>query len=64
MCPTLGSTRRFGITKTNEVGKVGDEINFNRYFYQYQPPRTLEQIETEIRTLEKEILTMLRDVAG
>ena len=50
--------------KDNEVGKVGDEINFNRYFHQYQPPRTLEQIETEIRTLEKEILTMLRDVAG
>ena len=50
--------------KDNGVSKVGDEINFNRSFYQYQPPRTLEQIETEIRTLEKEILTMLRDVAG
>ena len=24
------------------MGKVGYEINFNRYFYQYQPPRPLE----------------------
>ena len=46
------------------VFKVSYEINFNLYFEQYQPSRPLEQIETEIRTLEKEILTMLRDVAG
>ena len=26
--------------KDGEVGKVGYEINFNRYFYQYQPPAT------------------------
>ena len=24
--------------KDNEIGKVGYEINFNRYFYKYQPP--------------------------
>lgn len=47
-----------------EVGIVGYEINFNRYFYQYTPPRPLEEIEAEIRTLESEILTMLREVAG
>jgi type I restriction enzyme M protein len=46
------------------VGKVGYEINFNRYFYKYTPPRPLEQIETDIRVLEKEILEMLRDVTG
>jgi len=43
-----------------EVGKVGYEINFNRYFYQYQPPRALEEIEADIKLLEKEILEMLR----
>ena len=28
-----------------EVGLVGYEINFNRYFYEYRPPRPLEEIE-------------------
>ena len=50
--------------KDGEVGKVGYEINFNRYFYQYQPPRPLPEIETDIRTLENEIAAMLREVAG
>jgi type I restriction enzyme M protein len=44
------------------VGKVGYEINFNRYFYEYQSPRNLEVIEAEIKTLEKEIMDMLREV--
>jgi type I restriction enzyme M protein len=44
--------------------KVGYEINFNRYFYEYVPPRPLEQIEADIRSLEKEIIAMLRDVSG
>jgi type I restriction enzyme M protein len=50
--------------KDGEVGKVGYEINFNRYFYQYQPPRPLPEIEADIRTLEGEIVSMLREVAG
>lgn len=50
--------------KDGEVGKVGYEINFNRYFYKYQPPRPLEEIEADIKKLEREILEMLREVAG
>jgi len=50
--------------KDGKVGKVGYEINFNRYFYQYQPPRILEDIEADIKVLEKDILEMLREVAG
>jgi type I restriction enzyme M protein len=46
------------------VGIVGYEINFNRYFYQYRPPRPLEEIEGDIQAIEKDILTMLREVAG
>lgn len=44
------------------IGKVGYEINFNRYFYVYTPPRPLEEIEADIRALEKEIMAMLREV--
>jgi len=46
------------------IGRVGYELNFNRYFYKYQPPRPLEEIEADIRTLEREIVGMLREVAG
>ena len=50
--------------KDGEIGKVGYEINFNRYFYKYQPPRPLEEIESDIKILERDILEMLREVAG
>jgi len=50
--------------KDAQVGIVGYEINFNRYFYRYQPPRPLEEIEADIQTIEKDIVAMLRDVAG
>jgi type I restriction enzyme M protein len=48
--------------KDGNVGVIGYEINFNRYFYKYQPPRPLHEIETDIRKLEAEILDMLRGI--
>jgi type I restriction enzyme M protein len=48
--------------KDGEVGKVGYEINFNRYFYKYQPPRPLEEIEADIRSIEAEILDMIKEL--
>ena len=50
--------------KDGEIGKVGYEINFNRYFYKYQPPRPLEEIEADIKAIEKEIMAMLAEVTG
>jgi type I restriction enzyme M protein len=50
--------------KDGQVGIVGYEINFNRYFYRYQPPRPLEIIEADIRTIEKDIVRMLAEVTG
>ena len=44
--------------------KVGYEIPLNRHFYQYEPPRPLEVIEADIRTLEREIVELLADVTG
>jgi type I restriction enzyme M protein len=46
------------------VGRVGYEINFNRYFYRYVPPRPLEVIDKELKTLEAEIAALLQEVAG
>jgi type I restriction enzyme M protein len=42
--------------------KIGYEINFNRYFYKYQPPRPLEEIEGDLKKIEKEIADMLAEV--
>ncbi len=50
--------------KDGGVGKVGYEINFNRYFYVYTPPRPLHVIEAEIKELEVEIVRMLGEVTG
>ena len=47
-----------------EVGLVGYEINFNRYFYVYRPPRPLEEIEADIQRVEKEIVAMLGEMTG
>jgi type I restriction enzyme M protein len=44
--------------------KVGYDIPFNRHFYKYTPPRPLEEIKTEIKTIEKDILKLLAEVAG
>lgn len=50
--------------KDGQGGKVGYEINFNRYFYVYTPPRPLEEIEAEIKELEAEIISLVREVVG
>ena len=42
--------------------KVGYEINFNRHFYKYAPPRPLEEIDAELRQAEAEITRLLREV--
>jgi type I restriction enzyme M protein len=44
--------------------KVGYEIPFNRHFYRYEPPRELEAIEKDIKTLEGEILALLKEVTA
>jgi type I restriction enzyme M protein len=44
--------------------KVGYEIPLNRYFYVYEPPRPLEVIEADIKTLESEILALLKEVTA
>lgn len=44
------------------IGKVGYEINFNRVFFQYQPPRPLHEIDLELAEVEKRIMGLLREV--
>jgi len=44
------------------IGKVGYEINFNREFFQYQPPRPLAEIDAELEAVERRIMELLREV--
>lgn len=44
--------------------KVGYEIPLNRHFYRYEPPRSLEAIAADVKTLEREIVAMLADITG
>jgi type I restriction enzyme M protein len=50
--------------KDGQMGLVGYEINFNRYFYRYTPPRPLEEIEADIRAIEHDIVRMLAEVTS
>ena len=44
------------------IGKVGYEINFNRVFFRYQPPRPLAEIDADLAEVEKRILALLQEV--
>ncbi len=48
--------------KDGELGVVGYEINFDKYFYEYQPPRSIDEIDGEIQSLEQEIVDLLNEV--
>ena len=48
--------------KDGHVGIVGYEINFNRYFYQYKPPRPLAEIQADIRAIESDIVRLLAEI--
>ena len=58
----IDTTRRD--PQDGEVGLVGYEINFNRYFYEYRPPRPLEEIEADIQQVEHQIVAMLQGMAS
>lgn len=50
-------------SKDGEVGIVGYEINFNRYFYKYVPPRDLHDIDVDLKACEARIQALLEEVA-
>jgi len=44
--------------------KVGYEVNFTRYFYQYQPLRSLAAIRADILQLEQETMDSVKEILG
>jgi len=50
-------------THDGNVGIVGYEISFNRYYYKFTPPRPLEVIDSELKAVEAQIASLLAEVA-
>ena len=44
--------------------KVGYEIPLNRHFHVYEPPRPLNEIESDLKKLEREIVELLSEVTA
>jgi type I restriction enzyme M protein len=44
--------------------RVGYEIPLTRHFYRYEPPRPLEEIDEDLKRIEKRIVAMLREVVA
>ena len=43
--------------------KIGYEIPFTRYFYKYEPPRPLEEIDADLQAKVAKIQTMLSEIS-
>ncbi|QBZ83844.1 type I restriction-modification system subunit M [Hydrogenovibrio crunogenus] len=48
--------------KDGKTGIVGYEIPFNRHFYEYTPPRALEEIDADLDAVTADILKLLNEV--
>ncbi|MCL7997707.1 type I restriction-modification system subunit M [Brucella sp. 21LCYQ03] len=48
--------------KDGQIGVVGYEINFNRYFYVFEQPRHPNEIMTEIKALSAEVAKLLGEI--
>ena len=46
-----------------EKSKVGYEIPFNRHFYVFEPPRSLHEIDEELKMVSANIMKMLGELA-
>lgn len=42
--------------------KVGYEINFTKYFYEFKPLRSLQEIKADILALEEKTMTKIQDI--
>jgi type I restriction enzyme M protein len=47
-----------------KIGIVGYEINFNRHFYTFTPPRPLAEVRADMRKKEARILELLKEIGA
>jgi type I restriction enzyme M protein len=58
----LSQKSRYVDDQDGQLGLVGYEINFNKYFYELKEHRELEEIDEEISVLGAEISDLLEDI--
>lgn len=56
------SVKDKGPLNDHDVGVVGTEISFNRYFYKYEPPRPSSEIANEILESQEGFEEMFREI--
>jgi len=61
--PDAWVDEKYTDARDKQVGRVGYEINFNRYFYKPTPMRTVEEIQADILALQSEIDSLLPSFA-
>ena len=44
--------------------KIGYEINFTKYFYEYKPLRSMQEITKDLLTLQEETEGLLHKLIG
>lgn len=47
-----------------DIDKAGYEINFDRGFFEYRPPRPLAEIDAELEKVGKRMTRMQQEVMG
>ena len=60
--PTPGSTTPSRPTRIKEIGRIGYEINVNRFFFKCVPPRCPEEGDAELKKALREIAEWLGEV--
>ena len=63
-CPTPGSTPATATRRTAKSASSATRSTSTATSTSTRPPRPLEEIEADIKAIEKDIITMLREVAG
>lgn len=60
----VNESSKYHDEKDGELGVVGYQIDFDTYFYKYEPPRPLEDIDQELEQLEEKISKLLSEVTS
>jgi type I restriction enzyme M protein len=58
----INESKKYHDDEDGELGVVGYEINFDRYFYEYEAPRDLDEINSEIREQRNRITDILEEL--
>ncbi|MFC4356557.1 N-6 DNA methylase [Halobium salinum] len=58
----LNTSSKYHDDKDEKLGIVGYELNFDRFFYEYKPPRSISEIDAELAALEEEIAELTQDI--